>query len=477
MANIAKHASNYTRNVQVIEGVECVVAAVSSIAEGSMTADEFKAAFGNGFEFMKEWARNRFPLVTNGMLRPCIGAHFADAEDPVYSLQFPVDGSFVESLGEGMGVLALTWGASEDPEKLSVEVLPFAGATPKPDDPAEPTSQKPEIVEIISSGFRGNPDTVIDPSNSASALSWIWPVGFMVIFSDGTIKQVTRSTISEIPAVPSESSIVILQINGDSYSLRTVGIADGTDVELADNEWIVLFNNGGLSFGGPLAKYFALENNCVLEEVSAVVTLRDTGGITGFNIIFNALKFRQLVTGEVFQYRYASSMAVLSTTHLFIDGRTGRVTTSSNPPSGRTPYDLYLGRVVNKNGKLIFGAGPLVAYNYYLFGLDAAAAASADTVPSYIMTCADKTFKQGQTYALSVLRDVAASRQTQIEVEVSGGTVSPAFLVDEGEMQPFENQHVEVTPTAATCTVTLKATVGGKTYSVGKFTMSNVALQ
>lgn len=98
------------------------------------------------------------------------------------------------------------------------------------------------------------------------------------------------------------------------------------------------------------------------------------------------------------------------------------------------------------------------------------------TVPKYTLFCADTDFVQGREYAVNVVRDVAPAGQTQIEVSVTGGTVSPVFLVDEGEGVPLEdaNSVILVTPSAITCTVTLKATLAGTAYSVGKFTMSNI---
>lgn len=249
MANIAKHASNYTRNVQVIEGVECVVAAVSSIAEGSMTADEFKAAFGNGFEFMKEWARNRFPLVTNGMLRPCIGAHFADAEDPVYSLQFPVDGSFVESLGEGMGVLALTWGASEDPEKLSVEVLPFAGSSSSGGSGADKILNIVGNADAIFTSYTSNKSTFTINSSSS----------FIFFLGDGTqlmMKLKTGST-SSFDITTQQFLAFAIDRETNTFTARLVPM----HLTLEDNETVVLaawYNSGVTSdtiFTGLLAPF------------------------------------------------------------------------------------------------------------------------------------------------------------------------------------------------------------------------------
>lgn len=92
-----------------------------------------------------------------------------------------------------------------------------------------------------------------------------------------------------------------------------------------------------------------------------------------------------------------------------------------------------------------------------------------EIVPAYTITCADVTFIQGQEYTLSVLRDTTPSRQTQIEVECTGGTASPAFLVDEGEPYTFDNQKILVTPTEKSCRVTLKCTVNNIEYSVGKY--------
>lgn len=100
---------------------------------------------------------------------------------------------------------------------------------------------------------------------------------------------------------------------------------------------------------------------------------------------------------------------------------------------------------------------------------------SENVVPAYTLTCADKTFVQGHQYSLSVLRDIAPSKQTQIEVECTGGFVSPVFLVDEGEPFTFDNQKIEVTPTDTTCNIKLICTIGDKEYGVGKYTMNNIA--
>lgn len=95
------------------------------------------------------------------------------------------------------------------------------------------------------------------------------------------------------------------------------------------------------------------------------------------------------------------------------------------------------------------------------------------TIPEYIFGSAETEFTQGTEYELIVQRVTAPIKQTQIEVICTGGLVSPAFLVDEGEPYQMEeaNSKILVTPTEATCVVTLKVTLAGMTYSVGKFTM------
>lgn len=97
----------------------------------------------------------------------------------------------------------------------------------------------------------------------------------------------------------------------------------------------------------------------------------------------------------------------------------------------------------------------------------------ADVVPAYTLTCSESVFIQGEEYTLTVSRVTAPNKQTQIEIYCEGGKVSPAFLVDEGEPYVLEdaNSKILVTPTEETCRVILKCTVGGKEYSVGKFTM------
>lgn len=107
------------------------------------------------------------------------------------------------------------------------------------------------------------------------------------------------------------------------------------------------------------------------------------------------------------------------------------------------------------------------------FNASSASATPQDIIPQYTITCEDKTFVQGEEYELLVSRVTAPTRQTQIEIEVTGGLVSPAYLVDEGEPYVFEdaNRKILVTPTAATCTVVLKVDISGKVYSVGKYTM------
>lgn len=94
-------------------------------------------------------------------------------------------------------------------------------------------------------------------------------------------------------------------------------------------------------------------------------------------------------------------------------------------------------------------------------------------VPAYTLTSGDSTFVQGTPYELSVLRDAAPDAQTQIEVECNGGTVSPAFIVDEGQGHDAPTTKITVTPNAAACTVLLKCTIKGRDYYVGKYMITN----
>lgn len=95
-------------------------------------------------------------------------------------------------------------------------------------------------------------------------------------------------------------------------------------------------------------------------------------------------------------------------------------------------------------------------------------------VPAYTLTCAETQFEAEKEYEITVLRDTATVKQTQIEVSATGGDVSPAFIVDEGAGQPFENVKLIVTPLSVICTVQLTVRLGGKTYTVGQFEMTDV---
>lgn len=98
------------------------------------------------------------------------------------------------------------------------------------------------------------------------------------------------------------------------------------------------------------------------------------------------------------------------------------------------------------------------------------------TIPAYTIESDESDFVLDKEYALTVRRVTAPIRQTQIEVVCSGGFVSPAYLVDEGEGIPLEdaNSKILVTPTEKTCTITLKVTLAGITYSVGKYSLKAI---